>query len=211
VQVPVFVAGLGLYIALALGFAFFRGTALDFWGVVICVVAMSISTMFYIVGAQYLISKLWLWLPISGYGETPQDTLRFLVLPVMVGIIAGLGPSVRTYRTFFLEEIGKDYVRTARAKGLTEGAVLGRHVLHNALIPILTGVVVAIPALFIGGLLTESFFGIPGLGSYTIDAVNQQDFAIVRVMVFIGSLLYIVGLMLTDLSYALADPRVKLQ
>lgn len=210
VQVPVFILGLALYVACALGLAFFRATALDFWGVITCVVAMSISAMFYIVGAQYLISRLWLWLPISGYAETAHDALRFLLLPVVVGVIAGFGASVRTYRTFFLEEIGKDYVRTARAKGLGEAAVLGRHVLRNALIPILTGVVAAIPLLFIGGLLTESFFGIPGLGSYTIDAINQQDFAIVRVMVFIGSLLYIVGLMLTDISYTLADPRVRL-
>jgi peptide/nickel transport system permease protein len=209
VAVPVFLVGLLVYITFALGFAFFRATYVDFWGVVLCVAAMSISSMFYIIGGQYLIGKLWHLVPISGYTTGP-DALRFLILPVVVGVIAGLGGSVRLYRTFFLEEISRDYVRTARAKGLSEVTVLFRHVLKNALIPILTGVVVAIPFLFIGGLITESFFGIPGLGSYTIDAINSQDFAIVRSMVFIGSLLYIVGLLLTDISYTLADPRVRL-
>ena len=120
-----------------------------------------------------------------------------------------LGAGARLYRTLFLEEMAKDYVRTARAKGLAERVVLFRHVLKNALIPILTGVVVVIPSLFLGSLITESFFGIPGLGSYTIDAIQAQDFAVVRAMVFIGSVLYIVGLVLTDLSYTLVDPRVR--
>jgi len=209
VAVPVFIVGLLVYLTFALGFAFFRATYVDFWGVVLCVAAMSISSMFYIIGGQYLIGKLWHLVPISGFTTGP-DALRFLILPVVIGVIAGLGGSVRLYRTFFLEEISRDYVRTARAKGLAEVTVLFRHVLKNALIPILTGVVVAIPFLFIGGLITESFFGIPGLGSYTIDAINSQDFAVVRSMVFIGSLLYIVGLLLTDISYTLADPRVRL-
>jgi peptide/nickel transport system permease protein len=117
---------------------------------------------------------------------------------------------VRWYRTLFLEEIGADYVRTARAKGLPEAVVLFRHVLGNALIPILTGVVVLLPLVFTGSLLSESFFAIPGLGSYTLDAINQQDFAIVRVMVFLGSALYILGLLLTDISYTLVDPRIRL-
>jgi peptide/nickel transport system permease protein len=122
-----------------------------------------------------------------------------------------VGASSRWYRTIFLEEIGKDYVRTARAKGVSELHVLFRHVLKNAMIPILTGVVVVIPLLFLGSLLTESFFGIPGLGSYTIDAINAQDFSVVRAMVFLGSVLYIVGLILTDISYTMVDPRVRLQ
>jgi peptide/nickel transport system permease protein len=107
--------------------------------------------------------------------------------------------------------MGRDYVRTARAKGLAESVVLFRHVLKNAMIPILTGAVVVIPLLFMGSLLSESFFGIPGLGSYTIDAIQAQDFAVVRSMVFIGSVLYIVGLLLTDLSYTLVDPRIRLE
>ncbi len=128
---------------------------------------------------------------------------------MLIGVISGIGSSTRWYRTIFLEEVSKDYVRTARAKGLPETLVFFRHILRNALIPILTGVVVVIPLLFMGSLLTESFFGIPGLGSYTIDAINAQDFAVVRSMVFIGSVLYIVGLILTDISYTLVDPRIR--
>jgi peptide/nickel transport system permease protein len=190
--------------------AFFRATYLDFWGVVLCVAMMSISTLFYIIGGQYIVSKLWHLVPISGYAGG-LDAERFLVLPVVIGVVSGIGASSRWYRTIFLEEIGKDYVRTARAKGLAEGTVLFRHVLKNALIPILTGVVVVIPLLFLGSLLSESFFGIPGLGSYTIDAIQAQDFAVVRSMVFIGSVLYIVGLILTDISYTVVDPRIQLQ
>ncbi len=210
IAVPTFVLGLFVTVSLALLLAFFRATYLDFWGVVACVAMMSVSSLFYIIGGQYLVSKVWHLVPISGYAGG-LDAARFLLLPVIVGVVAGIGSSTRWYRTIFLEEIGKDYVRTARAKGLSEPTVLFRHVLKNAMIPILTGVVVVIPLLFMGSLLTESFFGIPGLGSYTIDAINAQDFAVVRSMVFIGSVLYIFGLLLTDLSYTLVDPRVRLQ
>ena len=210
IALPTFLLGLYVTVAFALLLVFFRSTPLDFWGVVLCVAMMSISGLFYIIGGQYLISKLWRLVPISGYGGE-LDAWKFLVLPVLIGVVAGLGASARWYRTIFLEEIGKDYVRTARAKGLSERAVLFGHVLRNALIPILTGVVVLIPSLFLGSLLTESFFGIPGLGSYTIDAIAAQDFAVVRSMVFIGSVLYIVGLVLTDISYTLVDPRVRFE
>lgn len=210
IAVPVFMLSLVATVALALLLVFFRASYLDTWGVIICVGMMSVSSLFYIIGGQYLVSKVWNLVPISGYGSGP-DAARFLVLPVIISVIAGLGSSTRWYRTIFLEEIGKDYVRTARAKGLSESLVLFRHVLRNAMIPILTGVVVVIPLLFMGSLLTESFFGIPGLGSYTIDAINAQDFAVVRAMVFMGSLLYIVGLILTDISYTLVDPRIRLE
>ncbi|MDK9705172.1 MAG: ABC transporter permease [Sulfuritalea sp.] len=210
IAVPTFVLGLFVAISFALLLVFFRATTLDFSGVVLCVAMMSISGLFYIIGGQWLVSKVWHLVPISGYGGG-LDAAKFLILPVIIGVIGGIGSSTRWYRTIFLEEIGKDYVRTARAKGLPERVVLFRHVLRNAMIPILTGVVVVIPTLFMGSLLTESFFGVPGLGSYTIDAINAQDFAVVRSMVFIGSVLYIVGLLLTDISYTLADPRVRLQ
>jgi peptide/nickel transport system permease protein len=207
--IPVFLVGIAVNITFALGMAFFRATYLDFWGVILCVAMMSISSLFYIIGGQYLISKLWHLVPISGYADG-LDAVKFLMLPVLIGVIGGIGSGSRWYRTLFLEEMGKDYVRTARAKGLAEATVMFRHVLKNAMIPILTGVVVVIPLLFMGSLITESFFGIPGLGSYTIDAIQAQDFAVVRAMVFIGSVLYIVGLLLTDLSYTLVDPRVRL-
>jgi peptide/nickel transport system permease protein len=210
IAVPTFVLGLFVAISFALLLVFFRATTLDFAGVVLCVAMMSISGLFYIIGGQWLVSKVWHLAPISGYSGG-LDAAKFLILPVIIGVIGGIGSSTRWYRTIFLEEITRDYVRTARAKGLPERVVLFRHVLRNAMIPILTGVVVVIPSLFMGSLLTESFFGIPGLGSYTIDAINAQDFAVVRSMVFIGSVLYIVGLLLTDISYTLADPRVRLQ
>ena len=207
--VPVFLVGLAVCITFALLMVFFRATYLDFWGVVLCVAMMSISTLFYIIGGQYVASKTWHLVPISGYAGG-LDAARFLVLPVVIGVISGIGSSSRWYRTLFLEEMGRDYVRTARAKGLSETVVLFRHVLKNAMIPILTGAVVVIPLLFLGSLLSESFFGIPGLGSYTIDAIQSQDYAVVRAMVFIGSVFYIVGLILTDISYTLVDPRVRL-
>ena len=210
IALPTFVLGLIVTVSLALLLAFFRASYLDFWGVVLCVALMSISGLFYIIGGQYLISKLWRLVPISGF-SAGIDAWKFLILPVAIGVVSGIGSSARWYRTIFLEEIGKDYVRTARAKGLSELTVLFRHVLRNAMIPILTGVVVVIPLLFMGSLLTESFFGIPGLGSYTIDAINAQDFAVVRAMVFIGSVLYIVGLVLTDISYTFVDPRVRFE
>ena len=208
IALPTFILGLFVTVSFALLLAFFRASYLDFWGVVLCVAMMSISGLFYIIGGQYLISKLWRLVPISGY-TAGLDAWKFLILPVTIGVISGIGSSTRWYRTIFLEEIGKDYVRTARAKGLSEITVLFRHVLRNAMIPILTGVVVVIPLLFMGSLLTESFFGIPGLGSYTIDAIQAQDFAVVRAMVFIGSVLYIVGLILTDISYTFVDPRIR--
>ncbi|HEY0663882.1 MAG TPA: ABC transporter permease [Thiobacillaceae bacterium] len=210
IALPVFVIGLMVNITFALLMVFFRASYLDLGGVVLCVVLMSISGLFYIIAGQYLIAKSWNLLPISGFA-TGIDGFKFILLPVIVSVVAGIGSGARWYRTIFLEEIGKDYVRTARAKGLSELRVLFRHVLKNGMLPILTGVVVLLPLLFMGSLITESFFGIPGLGSYTIDAIRAQDFAVVRSMVFLGSALYIVGLILTDISYSWVDPRVRLQ
>ncbi|MBU0623050.1 MAG: ABC transporter permease [Gammaproteobacteria bacterium] len=210
IAIPTFLVGLAVYISFALLMTLFRATVLDMAGVALCVLLMSISGLFYIIGGQFVVSKLWHLVPISGYAGG-ADSFKFVVLPILIGIAGGIGSSSRWYRTIFLEEIGKDYVRTARAKGLSELRVLFTHVLKNAMIPILTGVVVVIPLLFMGSLLTESFFGIPGLGSYTIDAINAQDFSVVRAMVFLGSVLYIVGLILTDISYTVVDPRVRLQ
>ena len=208
--VPVFVLGLFVNVVFAMVMAFFRGTYLDTWGVVLCVAAMSISGLFYIIAGQYLFSKTLNLVPISGYAGG-LDSLRFLALPVVIGILAGIGGGARWYRTLFLEEISKDYVRTARSKGLSDSQVLFGHVLRNAFIPIITGSVAVIPMLFMGSLISESFFGIPGLGSYTIEAIQAQDFGVVRAMVFIGAVLYIIGLALTDIAYTLADPRIRLE
>ena len=209
IAIPSLLIGLLVNITCAMIIAFFRATYIDLWGVIACVVLMSVSSLFYIIGGQYLVGKLLNLVPISGY-DTGLNAFKFIVLPVLIGLASGIGSGTRWYRTIFLEELGKDYVRTARAKGLEEHSVLFKHVLRNALIPILTGVVVVLPLLFMGSLITESFFGIPGLGSYTIDAINRQDFAIVRSMVFLGSVLYIVGLLLTDISYTMVDPRIRL-
>ena len=209
VALPSLVVGLLVNITVALMMVLFRQSYLEFSTIVLCVIIMSISSLFYIIGGQFVVGKLLMLVPISGY-DTGINAYKFLILPVLISVVSGVGAGARWYRTLFLEEIEQDYVRTARAKGLTETQVLFKHVLKNAMIPILTGVVVVLPLLFMGSLITESFFSIPGLGSYTIDAINSQDFAIVRAMVFLGSVLYIIGLLLTDISYTLVDPRVRL-
>lgn len=209
IALPALLIGLAVNISFALLIALFRDTYFDTFAVFICVTIMSISSMFYIIAGQFLVGKVLQLVPVSGY-QPGWSSLKFVVLPSLIGVVSGIGAEARWYRTIFLEEIHKSYVRTARAKGLSEIQVLFKHVLRNALIPILTGIVVIIPLLFLGSLIMESFFGIPGLGSYTIDAIAQQDFAIVRVMVFLGTLFYIIGLILTDVSYVLVDPRIKL-
>lgn len=209
IAVPTLFIGLLTYITFALLLAFFRATYIDFWGVIICVIIMSISSMFYIIIGQFLVSKTLHLVPISGYDEF-GNSLKFLILPIVIGVFSGIGSSTRWYRTIFLEEISKDYVRTAKAKGLSESKVLFKHVLGNAMIPILTGVVAVLPLLFIGSLITESFFGIPGLGSYVIEGIRSQDFGIVRAMVFLGAVLYIFGLLMTDIFYTIFDPRIRL-
>jgi peptide/nickel transport system permease protein len=209
--VPLFVLGLLVGVGLSLFVAYFRGTYIDTAGVVIAVLAMSISILLYIISGQYLIAKLLRWFPISGFDPSPAVILRFLALPVIVGLMSGVGESIRFYRTVFIEETNRDYVRTARAKGCGDGRIMTRHVLRNSMIPILTRVVLSIPFLFTGSILLESFFGIPGLGSITVDAIHGNDFATLRVMVYIGSLLFILGQVLTDISYTLVDPRVRLE
>ncbi|KTD31503.1 ABC transporter permease [Legionella maceachernii] len=208
IAIPILIFGMLADIVFAMSMAFFRTSYLDLTGVVFCIVLMSISSLFYIIGGQYIFGKILRLVPISGY-DGGIEAIKFIVLPVLVTVLAGLGSGSRWYRTLFLEELNKDYVKTARAKGLSEVKILFHHVLKNAMLPILTGVVVLIPSLFMGSLVLESFFGVPGLGSYIIDAIGQQDFAIVRSMVFLGSILYILGLILTDISYTLVDPRVR--
>ena len=207
---PIFTLGVLFGVGLSLFVAYFRETYIDRMGVVLCVLGMSLSILLYIIGGQFLIGKTLRWFPISGFDASPAVMLRFLALPVLVGLAEGLGGSIRFYRTVFIEETGRDYVRTARAKGCGDGRIMARHVLHNAMIPILTRVVVSIPFLFTGSLLLESFFGIPGLGSMMVDAIHGNDFATLRAMVYIGALLFIAAQILTDIAYTLVDPRVRL-
>jgi peptide/nickel transport system permease protein len=209
--VPTFVIGLGLGLALSLFVAYFRETYIDRAGVVLAVFAMSVSILLYIIGGQFLIGKLLNWFPISGFDPDPRVLPRFVALPIFIGVLSGVGGDVRFYRTVFVEETSRDYVRTARAKGCGDGRVMSRHVLRNALIPILTRTVTAIPFLFTGALLTESFFGIPGLGAVTVDAIQGNNFSTLRVMVYIGALLFILFQIITDFTYTLADPRVRLE
>lgn len=197
-------------IAFALLLVFFRASYLDFWGTVLCVLLMSISSLFYIIMAQWLFGKTLRLVPLSGY-VPGLDLLKFLLLPLVVGIVYQLGAEARLFRAMLLEEAGKDYVRTARAKGLAEPAVLFGHVLRNAWLPILTHVGALLPYAFLGSIVFESFFGIPGLGTYVVEAIAAQDFAVVHTMVFLGSLLYILAYLATDIAYTWVDPRVRLQ
>jgi peptide/nickel transport system permease protein len=196
-------------ISFSLLLVFFRVSYLDFWGTVLCVVMMSISSLFYIIMAQWLFGKTLKLVPLSGF-VPGFDLIKFLALPIIVGIVFQLGSEARLFRAMLLEEINKDYVRTARAKGLSEAAVLFRHVLRNAWLPVLTHVGALLPYAFLGSIVFESFFGIPGLGTYVVEAIGGQDFAIVHTMVFLGSMLYILAYLATDIAYTFVDPRIRL-
>ena len=206
---PLFILQVIVSTVFALMLVMFRQTRFDAWGVVLCVVLLSISSLFYIIVGQFLFSKVLRLAPISGYAPG-LDALKFMLLPIALSLLSRLGGEARLYRAMFLEETGKDYVRTARAKGLDEPRVLFRHVLRNALIPIVTSAGGYLPYIFLGSLVFESFFGLPGLGAYVIDAISGQDFAVVRTMVFLGSLLYVLSFIVIDIAYTWVDPRVRL-
>jgi peptide/nickel transport system permease protein len=158
---------------------------------------------------QFFFSKMFSLAPMSGFAPG-FDVVKFLILPVLLSLIVRLGAEARLYRAMLLEEASKDYVRTAKAKGLSELSVLFKHVLRNAALPIITSAGSYLPVVFMGSLVFESMFGIPGLGSFTIDAITGQDFAIVRSMVFVGSVIYILSFILIDILYTVVDPRVRL-
>ncbi len=206
--VPTFILGLVVVIVFSLLLVLVRRTRLEWAGVTFSVLVMSVSGLFYIILGQWLFSRTLRLVPVSGF-EGGWAMVPFLLLPVLIGVFSRLGSDALLYRSLFLEEVGKDYVRTARAKGASEERALFRHVLRNAFLPILTSTVSVIPMLFMGSLVMENFFAIPGLGSYTIDAINAQDFSIVRAMVFLGTVAYVIGLTLTDITYALVDPRIR--
>lgn len=207
--VPTFVLGVVSVVSLSLLVALFRRTRLETGAIAVAVALMSISSLFYIITGQWLFGKVMQLVPVSGWSNGP-GAVAFLVLPIAIGVFSQLGSGTLLYRAMFLEELNKDYVRCVRAKGLSETRILFGHVLRNASLPIVTSTVAVIPSLFMGSLIMESFFGIPGLGSYTIDAVNAQDFSVVRAMVFLGTIAYIAGLILTDIVYTWVDPRIRL-
>ena len=207
---PTFLLGLAVVLGAAVLLVLVRGSRAERAGLAAAVLLMSISSLFFIILSQWLFAKVLRWFPVSGYAEGARSIV-FLLLPIAAGILSRLGSDTLLFRAMLLEEAGKDYVRTARAKGLSEMRVLFRHVLRNALLPISTATIALIPMLFMGSLVMESFFGIPGLGSYTIDALNAQDFSVVRVLVFLGTAAYIIGLVATDMVYAWADPRIRFE
>jgi peptide/nickel transport system permease protein len=202
---PILLLETVLGISLALWCAFFRGHGLDRTLVVGSVALMSVNYLVWIVGGQYLLAYRLGWFPVWGFASW-----SYLLLPILIGTFSGLGSSVRFYRTVMLDEMYKDYVRTAFAKGVSRSGVLFRHVLPNALIPVITHVVLSIPFLYTGSLLLESFFGIPGLGYLGVNAINDSDVDVVRAIVVLGSVLYLIANLLADLCYAWADPRVRL-
>jgi peptide/nickel transport system permease protein len=207
--IPMFLGTLAISISLALVVAFVRGSLLDVILVVVCVAGMSIPYLSFIIFGQYVFAYQLDWFPI--FFVPDQSVWVSIALPALIGIAAGLGGNLRYYRTVMLDEMGCDYVRTAFAKGLSTRKVLFKHVLKNAMIPILTNVVLSIPYLVLGSLLLERFFGIPGLGDMMIQAINSRDFFVLNAMTFMMSLLIIFFTLLTDICYAWVDPRVSLE
>lgn len=205
---PTLILSLACYLLSAMLLVLIRYSIWETIGLSLSVVLMSISSLFFIIAGQYLIAIYANLTPISGYLPGTAG-LKFLLLPVGIAVFSGLGAGARWYRTLLLEEADKPYVRTARAKGVGPWRILTHHLLPNAMIPIATGVVAHIPLLFLGSLLLESFFGIPGLGSYTLEAIMDQDFEVLQVIIELGTLFYLLGLILTDIAYTFLDPRIR--
>ena len=205
--VPMFFGTLVISVSLALIVAFVRGTKWDVAAVVICVAGMSIPYLSFIMFGQYFFAYKLGWFPVFFSPELRAP--EYVALPVLIGIAAGLGGNLRFYRTVMLDEMRSDYVRTAFAKGLSARKVLFKHVLKNAMIPIITNVVLAIPFLFLGSLLQERFFGIPGLGYLMVEAIGSRDYFVINAMTFISAILFVVFNLITDVCYALVDPRVS--
>lgn len=210
-MIPAFFLTTFLAVSIGLLVAYFRGRLIDKVSVIICVFGMSVSMLAYILFGQYFFAYKLGWFPISGFESSWPGTLQYIAMPMIIFVVVSLGYDVRFYRTAILEETSQDYVRTARAKGLSEPKIFFKHVLKNSMIPILTNVVIEIPLLILGAFLLESFFGIPGLGSITIDAVHNSDFPVIKAMTTLDAILFIVGNLATDIMYTLVDPRVSLK
>jgi len=207
-MIPMFLGIVIISVSLSLVIAFVRGTKWDVSAVVVCIIGMSVPYLSFILLGQYFFAYKWRLFPV--FFSPDLATAEYVALPILIGIVTGLGSNVRFYRTVMLDEMRSDYVRTAFAKGLTTRKVLFKHVLKNAMIPIITRVVLAIPFLFLGSLLLERFFGIPGLGYLMIEAIGSRDYFVINAMTYISAILYVVFNVLTDVCYALVDPRVTL-
>jgi peptide/nickel transport system permease protein len=211
ITLPAFIFSTIFSIVLSLFVAFYRGKGIDLFIRFLCIAGMSISSVAYILFFQWFFAFKLGWFQISGYTSDFPDIISYIALPGIIWIVLSIGPDVRFFRTVILDEIYQDYVRTARAKGLSEITILLKHVLRNAMIPIITYVVIQIPFLILGALLLESFFSIPGLGGITLNALNSSDFPVIKAMAILSSVAYIVFSLITDVLYTLADPRVKLK
>ncbi len=212
VLVPMLLLETFFSVLLALAVAYVRGSLTDRAIMIICTIAMSISLLVYIIVGQYVLAYKLGWFPVQGWGESfSQNLLHYSALPILLGVAVGIAPNTRLYRTFFLDEINQDYVRTARAKGLSENRVMLKHVLRNALIPIITNLMIYLPGLLIGHFLIERFFSIPGIGREVILAVERSDFPVIKAVTIYVAIATMVVNLLADLLYRAVDPRVQLK
>lgn len=210
ITLPAFVVGLTIAVIISLYLVFLRHSPIDTAGVILCVGLMSLPAMVYIIFGQGVIALALNYFPAFGFQVAGLSTLKFLLLPVALMVVIGVGRDVRMYRAIFLEEIAQDYVRTAQAKGVSNSRLLLVHVLKNGMISLITLTVSYLPLLILGSLLIENFFGIPGLGNALFIAIQTTDFATLRSFVFLGALLIQAGYIATDICYALVDPRIRL-
>ena len=210
IMIPVLILETVLGVILAIGVAYVRGSLTDRMIMMVCTVAMSISFLVYIIVAQYYFGFKWGMFPVQGWSDSFWKNLtKYAPLPIMLAVFVGLAPALRLYRSFFLDEINNDYVRTARAKGLAEKTVMLKHVLRNAMIPILTNIGIALPGIFVGSFLLESFFSIPGLGREILVAVNRSDFPVIKAAtVYLAMITMLINLGV-DVLYKAVDPRVS--
>lgn len=209
VMLPILALDISLAVACGMAVAYVRGSLTDRAVMVLSTIALSISFLVYVIVGQYLFAFRLGWFPVQGWtNSTLQNLVQYAPLPVLLAVLVSLAPNTRLYRSFFLDEMGHDYVRTARAKGVPERTILFRHVLRNAMIPILTNVATQLPGVFIGSFLIEVFFSIPGLGREVYVAVNRSDYPVIQaVTVYLAVLTMVINLV-TDLMYKLVDPRV---
>jgi peptide/nickel transport system permease protein len=212
VLVPILIIETILAVLIALGVAYVRGSVTDRAIMVICTVAMSVSLLVYIIVGQYVLAYQLSWFPVQGWGDHfSENLLHYSLLPILLGVAVGIAPNTRLYRTFILDEINQDYVRTARAKGLSEHKVMLKHVLRNALIPIITNLMIYLPALLIGHFLIERFFSIPGIGREVILAVERSDFPVIKAITVYVAAATMLSNLAADLLYKAVDPRVQLK